>query len=259
MKAVNLIPADQLRASGAAGKSGGGVYVLLGGLALVVACVAALTLTNRSVADNVAKADRLESQAQVAQTKAGSLASYKTFNQAVKTRSTGVQALAATRFDWGETLEQVSRVIPADVSLSQLVASTAPGTIGGVVSLRSSMQNPAVEIVGCAPSQARVALLMARLRRLEGVQRVSVQSTGKSDDGSSGGGAQASDSSGGGGGDGTCQTSDQIPKFQIVVFFGAAQAATAAGTASGIQGAIATLNGGTAGTTTTPAPATPGS
>jgi Tfp pilus assembly protein PilN len=260
MKAVNLIPADQLRANGAAGKSGGGVYVLLGGLALIVACVAALTLTNRSVADNVARADRLESQAKVAQAKAGGLASYKTFNAAVKTRSTGVQALAATRFDWGETLEQVSRVIPADVSLMQLAASMAPGTTGGIVTLRSSLENPAVEIIGCAPSQSRVALLIARLRRLEGVQRVSVQSSGKADDASSGGAAGTSDSAGGGGGGGgSCQTTDEIPKFQIVVFFGAAQAVAGTSSASGIQGAIATLNGGTSGTTPTPAPATPGS
>jgi Tfp pilus assembly protein PilN len=258
MKAVNLIPADQLRANGAAGKSGGGVYVLLGGLGVLVACVAALALANRSVADNVAEADRLEAQAQVAQAQAGNLAAYKTFNAEVKTRTAGVQALAATRFDWGETLEQISRVIPADVSLTQLAASTTPGTTGGIVSLRSSMENPAVEIVGCAPSQARVALLLARLRRLEGVQRVSVAASGKSDDGASAGATDTSDSAGGGMA-GDCQTTDETPKFQIVVFFGTPQATAADGTASGIQGAIKTLNEGTSGANTTPAPATPGS
>ena len=95
----------------------------------------------------------------------------------MKTRAAGVKTLAATRIDWGETFEQVSRVVPSDVSLTQLVASTAPGQGGGSVSLRSALSNPAIEIVGCAPSQSRVALLMARLRRLEGVQRVSVASS----------------------------------------------------------------------------------
>ncbi len=256
MKAVNLIPADQRRAAGAAGKSGGGVYVLLGALALVVGMVAVLTLTNRQVADTQAKADRLEAQAQVAQAKAGNLASYKQFNQLVKTRSTGVQTLAATRFDWAETFKQVSRVIPSDVSLTQLVASTGPGQgAGGVVDLRGALENPAIEIVGCAPSQARVALLMARLRRLEGVQRVSVSNSMKSDDGTGGqeaAGAESSVSTG-------CQTDDQVPQFGMVVFFGTPLAAGQPSTTGGVQGAIKTLNEGTAGTTSTPAPAIPGS
>ena len=249
MKAVNLIPADQRRSSSAAGKSGGAVYVLLGGLAIVVAMVAALTLTNRSIADNTAKADALDAQAQVATAKVGNLAAYKQFNEVVKTRATGVKTLAATRIDWGETFEQVSRVVPADVSLTQLVASTAPGQGGGSVSLRSALSNPAIEIVGCAPSQSRVALLMARLRRLEGVQRVSVASSGKQD-----GSASASKSDSGDSGSGGCQIDDQIPQFQMVVFFGTPQASAASTTASGIQGAIKTLNEGTAGTTATPAP-----
>lgn len=255
MKAVNLIPADQLRAAGAAGRSGGGVYMLLGGLALVVAAVAALTLTNRSVADNVAKADRLEAQAQAAQAQAGNLISFKTFNEQVKTRSSAVQALAATRFDWGGTFEQVSRVIPSDVSLTQLSASTAPGQGGGTVQLRSALQNPAIEIVGCAPSQARVALLMARLRRIEGVQRVTVANSGKSDDKTSdaASSSESTDTSTG------CQTTDEVPQFQMVVFFGTPQAVAAPSSPTGAKGAIQTLNEGTAGTTTTPAPATPGS
>jgi Tfp pilus assembly protein PilN len=251
MKAVNLIPADQRRASGAAGKSGGAAYFLLGGLAIVVAMVAVLTLTNRSLADKQASATSLEAQAQAATAKAGNLASYKQFNQVVQTRSIGVKSLAATRIDWGETLEQVSRVVPADVSLTQLVASSAPGQGGGTVMLRSSLNNPAIEIVGCAPSQARVALLMARLRRLEGVQRVSVASSNKQD--------QATASQSDDGGSQGCQTTDEVPQFQMVVFFGTPQAAATQAGASGIQGTIKALNEGTAGTTSTPAPATPGS
>jgi Tfp pilus assembly protein PilN len=255
MKAVNLIPADQRRSTSAAGKSGGAVYFLLGGLAIVVAMAAALTLTSRSVADNTAKADALDAQAQVATAKVGNLAAYQQFNEVVKTRAAGVKTLAATRIDWGETFEQVSRVVPADVSLTQLVASTAPGQGGGTVSLRGAQSNPAIEIVGCAPSQARVALLMARLRRLEGVQRVSVASSGKQDGASS----AASSSDSGDSGSGGCQIDDQIPQFQMVVFFGTPQATAAQRSASGIKGAIQTLNEGTAGTTATPAPATPGS
>jgi Tfp pilus assembly protein PilN len=257
MRAVNLIPADQRRASGAAGKSGGGVYVVLGVLALLVAFVAALTFTGRQVSDRTAEADRLESQAQVAQAKAGNLASYKEFDEVVKTRSASVRALAATRFDWGASLDQVSRVVPSDVSLTQLAATVTPGVgVGGVVSLRSALTNPAIELVGCAPSQSRVALLMARLRRLEGVQRVSVANSAKTAGASSSSQASKSETAS----TGSCQTSDRIPQFQMVVFFGTPQAvaATQSGTSGSVKAAIDTINGGTNGTTTTPAPAAPG-
>jgi Tfp pilus assembly protein PilN len=254
MRAVNLIPADQRRAAGAAGKSGGAAYALLGALGMLVLAVAVLTLTNRSVADKQAEATRLEAQAQAAQTKAGALASYEQFNRFVKTRSTAVQTLAATRFDWGTKLEQVSRVIPADVPLTQLAATTAPGLgIGGVVGTRSNVASPAIELVGCAPSQARVALLMARLRRLEGVERVSIASSVKVD--ANGDAASSSESTSAVTG---CQATDKVPKFQIVAFFGAA-GTTAETSVAGVKGAIDTLNGGTSGTTPTPAPATPGS
>jgi len=254
MRAVNLIPADQRRGPAAAGKSGGGVYVLLAGLALIVACVAALTITNRQVSDRTAEADRLESQAQVAQAKAGNLAAYKQFNELVKQRTTGVQALAATRTDWGEKLDQVSRVVPSDGSLSRLAAGAGPNVAAaGVVTLPTALANPAIELTGCAPSQSRVALLMARLRRLEGVQRVTVANSAKSD-GSTPSAAGEDSSSGG------CQTTDQVPQFQMVVFFGTPQAAATTTTPSGTKkAAIDTLNGGTSGTTTTPAPAASGS
>lgn len=253
MRAVNLIPAEQRRASGVAGKSGGGVYALLGTLALLVVFVAVLMLANQQVADRHAEADRLEAAARAAQAQAGPLASYLQFHQLVSTRSAAVQALAASRFDWGTTLDHVSRVIPSDVSLTQLATSIGPGQgVGGAVSLRSALQNPALELVGCAPSQARVALLMARLRRLEDVQRVSIASSGKSDAGAGG----SSD-----GGTGGCQTTDKVPQFQIVVFFGTPQAAPPAqtGAQGSVKAAVDTLNGGTAATTPTPAPAAPGS
>ena len=95
---------------------------------------------------------------------------------------------------------------------------------------------------------------MARLRRLEGVQRVSVAASDKQDS-SSGAASSQSDSGGSGGSAAGCQTDDQVPQFQMVVFFGTPQAAATESSATGVKGAIQTLNEGTSGTTTT----TPGS
>ncbi|MDX6726446.1 MAG: hypothetical protein QOK49_1251, partial [Baekduia sp.] len=50
MRAVNLIPTDQQRgAGGAAGRSGGGAYILLGALALIVAMAGAYVLAGKKV------------------------------------------------------------------------------------------------------------------------------------------------------------------------------------------------------------------
>ena len=48
MRAVNLIPTDQQRgAGGAAGKSGGGAYIFLGALALLVVLAAGYVTSNK--------------------------------------------------------------------------------------------------------------------------------------------------------------------------------------------------------------------
>ena len=82
---------------------------------------------------------------------------------------------------------------------------------------------------------------------------MSVAASDKQDSSS---GAASSQSDGGSGGSAAgCQTDDQVPQFQMVVFFGTPQAAATESSASGVKGAIQTLNEGTSGTTTT----TPGS
>jgi Tfp pilus assembly protein PilN len=228
MRAVNLIPAEQRKGSNAGGKSGGAAYALLGALALAVALFAAHTVTNGKVRDKVAQADAVEAQATAVEAKAGRLASYQQFTKVVQERTATVQGLAAARFDWGRTLEQVSQVVPSDVALTQMQAS-GPGTGGDLVSARSALSNPAIEMLGCAPSQARVALLMARLRRIEGVQRVALASSEKADGSASSDAAQSSESVDATGG---CQTSDQVPQFGLVVFFGTPTAATTAASGS---------------------------
>jgi Tfp pilus assembly protein PilN len=254
VKAVNLIPADQRGGANRAGRTGGGVYVALGLLAVVVIAFAALTVTSKHVSDKQAEATRLETQAQAAQAKAGALASYKAFNAVTKTRSESVRTLAATRIDWGKALEQVSEVLPHDVSLTGLAASTLPGaaTGGANVPLRSKLNDPAIEMTGCAPSQARVALLMARLRRLEGVERVSLSSSEKTDDTAGSSAATTDSGSAGGSSDGKCTAgSDQIPEFALVVFLTPVSAATSSGTSGPAAGtaaaAIQTINSTTSG------------
>ncbi|HEX5923919.1 MAG TPA: PilN domain-containing protein, partial [Baekduia sp.] len=182
MRAVNLIPSDQQRgAGGAAGKSGGGAYILLGALALIVALAASYVVSGKSVTDKKAQLADVTQQAAAAEAKASSLTSYTRFASISAKRVETVSQLAASRFDWAHALREVSRVLPENAWLTSLTATSSPTVnVGGTTgALRSSLAVPAIQLQGCTTSQASVAKLIARLRLVDGVQRVSLEDSTK--------------------------------------------------------------------------------
>ena len=224
MRAINLIPAEQQRgAGGTAGRSGGGAYFLIGGLTLLVEMAAAFVLVGKSVSDKKAEVARVSQEATAAEAKAQALQSYTKFAGVRAKRVDTVSLLAASRFDWAHSVREVARVLPTNAWLTALTGTTSPtvnvsGGAGG--SLRGAMDVPAIQIQGCTTSQASVAKMMARLRLIDGVQRVSLEDSTKnmSSSGDSGSGAVAS----GAGGSSDCRGgSSHFPLFNIVVFYDA--------------------------------------
>ncbi|HEV7750460.1 MAG TPA: PilN domain-containing protein [Baekduia sp.] len=223
MRAVNLIPADQQRgAGGAAGRSGGGAYILLGALALFVVMAAAYVHTGKSADSKKAELARVTQEATTAEAKAQSLQSFTKFSSLRTKRVDTVSQLAASRFDWSHALREVARVLPTNAWLSSLTGTTSPSVSlsgGSGSALRSSLAVPAIEIQGCTTSQASVARMMARLRLIDGVQRVTLEDSTKVEAaggavGDSGGGAV------GGGSSSDCRGgSSHFPLFKIVVFY----------------------------------------
>jgi Tfp pilus assembly protein PilN len=261
MKAVNLIPAEHRKGggAGAAGRSGGGAHILLGALALVVVLVGAWTVTGRSVTDKEAELARVTREAEAVEAKAGQMASYTKFNDLRNKRVQTVTQLATSRFDWAHALREVARVLPENAWLTSLTGTVAPGVSivggGGGNPLRSALSVPAIEVVGCTTSQSSVAKMMARMRLIDGVQRVSLAAAEKTEGETQGSGQAAT--TGGGGSASDCRNgSAKFPKFQMVVFYRAAAAAPAAGatTAAGAAGSPSTAASTTsaAGTATTP-------
>jgi Tfp pilus assembly protein PilN len=214
MKAVNLIPADERRSAG--GGSGLGSYVLIGLLALVVVVGAAFTLVNRDLKDNRKKLAEVQAQIQAAQNEAEALKAYTSFTSVRQQRTETVRSLATSRFDWAHALHEVARTMPANTWLTSMRATVTPGTnVDGGVSdpLRSSVQAPAIEIVGCTTSQDKVAGVISSLRRADGVQRISLSSSERLDAGAAG-------AAGTGGAD--CRNGNvRFPKFSMTLFFNA--------------------------------------
>ena len=240
MKAVNLIPNDLRRASGSSGSTGNSVYVLLGVLGVAVVLVAALAMASRSVAQGEADLDRVRAEADAAEVRAGQLKPYAAFHDMRVKRVETVTSLSRSRFNWPFALREVSRVLPDDVWLTQVVGTVAPGVQiedasgGATAQLRSALSSPAIELSGCTTTQEQVARYLARLRSIQGVTRVTLAQSEKIDiaatQGSEGGGGGG----GGAGGGADCrQGNRRIPKFELIIFFEASTASPSTGGSGG--------------------------
>ncbi|HEV7808269.1 MAG TPA: PilN domain-containing protein [Solirubrobacteraceae bacterium] len=178
MKAVNLIPRDARPKRGALPSSGTGVYVLLAGLAAIVVCAAVWAMADKQVADREAKLQRVTAQASAAQARAGAGAAYVAFERLARERVQTVKSLSTTRFDWAHAMREISRVLPADVWLTTLTGASGASSEAPTPAT-SAAPAPTVTVSGCTRSQAKVARLMARLRTIDGVRKISLKSSDK--------------------------------------------------------------------------------
>ena len=238
MKAVNLIPPDLRRQSGTAGATGPAVYVLLGALTVALIIVAAWAVVGRSVKQTENDLERVRAEATAAEHRAGQLKPYAQFREMRVKRVETVTSLSRSRFNWPFALREVSRVLPDDVWLTGVTGTVAPGVqlednaTGATSGLRSQLNSPALEMIGCADDQEAVARYLARLRSIQGVTRVTLAQTEKLDVE-----ASSEDSGAGGGseGDGAeCrQGNRRIPKFELITFFEGSTATASSGTPGG--------------------------
>jgi Tfp pilus assembly protein PilN len=278
MRAVNLIPGDQR--SGApvgAGRSEGAAYAVLALLVIVAGLAVLYGKANRTVSSDKAKAATLAAEAGRAQAEASALAPYTSFAALREQREQAVATLVDQRFDWAHAIHEFGRVLTNQVSITELdgkigsatgtVTSTAapaspsasstaaPSATGAsatgasaaaasVASATPAGSVPTFTIAGCATSQHAVADTMQRLRLIDGVSEVTLQSSTSSGSGS-----------GGSSGAGTCGSG---PVFQMTVTFdalpsAAASAAAVKSKASSVANLSAT-GSAPSGASATPAP-----
>jgi Tfp pilus assembly protein PilN len=236
MKAVNLIPADQRGgAAVGAGRSEGAVYavlVLLAGLALFALLYG---IADHQISSSKARVATLQAEAQRAQAQASELAPYTSFIALREQRVQEVSELVDSRFDWAHSFHELGRVLPSGATILSLTgtigsstatavapAAGAPAagstttasasTAASVVSATPPGSVPTFTLSGCATSQSEVALTLDRLRLIDGVSEVTLQSSAK--------GGPTSGGSGGCGG--------KDPVFTVVIAFDPLPAISAA-------------------------------
>jgi Tfp pilus assembly protein PilN len=232
MRPVNLIPVEERRGEHAPMRSGPLVYIVIGALVAALAGVTALVLTGNEIADSKAEVTQLRQEDAAVKARAQKLAAYTQFRALRDQRVATVTSLADSRFDWERVMRELSLVLPPDVWLTNLTATSAPGVSAGSGSsggesessasgMRGSIAGPAIEMAGCANGQDGVAGFVTALKDIDGVTRVGVQSSALPETGS-GAGAGAEEDGSGAGGSTDCRTRGFIAEFQIVVAFDAA-------------------------------------
>lgn len=213
MRPVNLIPTEERPGGRKPLRAGPLAYIVLGALAAAVIAITALVVTNDKVADRKAEVATLESEKVSLEAKAHALASYSQFATVREQRLATITELADSRFDWERVLAELSLVLPANVQLTSLTGTVAPGVSvagGSGIGLRSQIAGPALEMVGCASSQTAVADFVEALKDIDGVTRVGLPSSTVGEEG-----ASAETAS-------TCGGTGSTAQFQLVAGFDAA-------------------------------------
>jgi Tfp pilus assembly protein PilN len=252
VKAVNLIPADQRAgAGGIYGRSNGGaiaVLAMVGGLAVLALLYG---LADRQVTSRRAQAASLNARAQRAQAAAAGLAPYTSFIALREERQRAVSQLVDARFDWAHAFHELGRVLPHSASISSIEGTVGSASAGGstgsttastgaagtasatggtkasgsaassAVSATPPGSVPTITLNGCATSQADVARTLNRLRLIDGVSEVTLQSSTKADTGTA---ATA----------GSGQCPPHAPAFTILLTFDPLPATIPTGTASAV-------------------------
>lgn len=213
MRAVNLIPAEQ-RQTGfdLAGRSGGFAPMIV--VLLVAIAVLAFMYGSAKRSESKSKAELATVNAETASVRAqaSQLAPYTSFIAMADQRIQEISQLVEARFDWSHAFHEFGRVLPRDASLTSLSghvggsgpgssSSSAAGASAGSTPTSSTPPGsmPVFTLSGCTTSQSEVARTLQRLRLMDGVVDVELQSStqaSKSSSASSGGASGGGASSG---------------------------------------------------------------
>jgi Tfp pilus assembly protein PilN len=217
MRAVNLIPAEQRSGQPVgAGRSQGGAYavlVLIGGFALMAYLYGS---AHHKIATRRTEVATLTAEAQHATAVAEQLAPYTSFIAQRNSRTEAVETLIDSRFDWAHVFHEFGRVLPKGVTVSSLTGTVGSSTTVSAASASASGPAtppgavPTFTLSGCATSQPTVALTLQRLRLIDGVKEVTLQSSTAGPKSTTKGTSESSSGNGG------CATSDPVFSVQII-------------------------------------------
>jgi Tfp pilus assembly protein PilN len=176
MRPINLIPEQQRRRQGGAGRTGPVAFLVVGALLIALLGVVALVTTSNQVSERESEVSSLTARTSVARARADRLVSFIKFDEVKQQRTRTVTELADNRFNWSRVLNELALVMPRWVVLSKIKGSSGDNGSSGAETesegLSAGVPGPTLNIIGCAKSQTRVAQMVNALQRIAGVTRV---------------------------------------------------------------------------------------
>jgi Tfp pilus assembly protein PilN len=186
MRAVNLIPADERRgAGGIAGRSGGLVYVVTGGLLVVVMLGVVYAFAVKDVAKKTGQLNQVTREVALVTAQANSLQPYTQVHALSEGKLQSVVSIAESRFNWPGAMAQIALALPSDVTFNSLTAVASNASSAGtaaVPSTTTSAGSPTFALSGCASSQSEIATILTRLESVPSVTNVSLADSAKQAD-----------------------------------------------------------------------------
>jgi Tfp pilus assembly protein PilN len=159
VRAVNLIPAEERRgAGGLAGRSGGVVYVVVGGLLALVALGVIYAFAVHSVAKSTGDLAAVTAQVAAVDAETQALQPYVEIAAISAQKVEQVATLAEERFNWPTAMAQIALAMPRDVSLTSFSATASSGV--------------SFSLAGCANSHGEIPSVLTGLASVPGVSDV---------------------------------------------------------------------------------------
>ena len=238
MRPVNLIPPEDRRGDHSELRTGIFTYLLVGGLAALMLGIIAVAFTSKQVSDRESEKVELQAKLDEETARAESLRSFADFRAMKETRTATVASLAQSRFDWERVIKELSLVLPSDVWLTNLTGTVSPSVSvqnGAEITIRDGVPGPALELIGCAPSEEAVAGFISALEDIDGVTRIGVQKSAQQEATAEGSATPTGTDEG----VEDCRTRDFIHQFEIVLAFDAVPTPETATAAPGVPPAMA--------------------
>jgi Tfp pilus assembly protein PilN len=171
MDAVNLIPEAGI-VEGRAFSLSPQTLALIGSLLAILIAVALYVSALNSVTSRQNELAQVTSSVAKWRAAGSAFAPYSSQAEQLAAQLVAVQELAATRYPWPRLLDQIGRAMPANTALSSLQSGA-----GSTVPAAATASSPqSLQLSGCAKSQPVVADTMQRLRLVQGVSSVALNS-----------------------------------------------------------------------------------
>ena len=182
--------AERRGAGGLAGRSGGVVYVLTGGLAVLVALGVVYALAVHSVASRKTDLASVTRQVAIVTAESQALQPYVQVAGVTTEKVHEVTSLAESRFNWPSAMQQLALALPGDVTFTSFTATangsapasaTAPTTTTPTAGAGGASGSGAgFSLIGCASTQREIAEVVTNLFQVPGVSDVQLVNTAES-------------------------------------------------------------------------------